>query len=347
MRIPPTIPAGGDRGGRFRPRRPARWGAAAVITALALLLAACTGSSGSAGPAAQSTATSAAAAPAASSSSVAAVRSPYTKVLVIAEENETYDQVLGGTHAPYLIGLARTYGSATAMFAGDAVSCPSLPSYLIMTSGDRFGICDDNDPSSHPISAANVFQQVAVSGRQWRDYAESMPAPCLRTDSPDGLYAVRHAPASYYVTEAGRCPQWDIPMGTPTLGALHDDITAGTLPAYGFVSPNVCDDMHGGPGCAASVATGDTWLRQWIPTLMAGSDYRSGRLAIVITWDEGSDASNHTPLVVISPTTQHLSVTQPLTLCSVLRGVEDILHLAPLGCAAQAKSVATAFHLTS
>ena len=177
-----------------------------------------------------------------------------------------------------------------------------------------------------------------------------MPSNCKLTDSPDGMYAVRHAPAAYYLDQRTQCAQWDIPMGTLTQGALHDDLAAGTLPAYSVISPNVCDDMHGGANCSDSlVQSGDDWLRQWMPAIMQGADYKAGRLVVIITWDEGADGtnSNHIPTLVISPTTRHVEVTQPLTHCSMLRTAEDVLQLAPLGCAAQATSAAAAFHLTS
>src|SRR5450755_3039588 len=137
----------------------ARWGFATTALAV-VLLAACTGSAGGSVQRASSSVARGAAAASAPASPVPSVNSPYSKVLVVAEENETYEQVLGRGQAPYLSGLATAFGSATNMFAGDPVSCPSLPSYLLMTSGDRYGICDDNDPAAHPIAAANIFQQV-------------------------------------------------------------------------------------------------------------------------------------------------------------------------------------------
>jgi len=334
---------------------------AVLLPAMVFLLAGCGAGSGAAtkGSGASSSSTSGAGSglPAPSVSPTSPASSParsvgdppsaYSKILVIAEENKTYREILGGSQAPYLKKLAATYGSATAMDAGYPASCPSLAAYLLMTSGNRYSICDDDDPAAHPITAANIFQQVAASGRQWRNYAESIPAPCSLTNGDNGLYAVRHAPAAYYRNLAPQCRTWDIAMGTPTAGALHTDIAAGTLPAYGFMSPNVCDDMHGGPDCPGDVAAGDTWLRHWIPAIMAGPDYRRGDLAIVITWDEGSDSDNHIPTLVISPTTRHLAVARPLTHCSMLRTIEDVLHLAPLGCAAGAPSAAAAFHLTT
>ena len=70
----------------------------------------------------------------------------YSKVLLVVEENKTYDQVLGAARAPYLAGLAATYGTATALDAGYPAKCPSLAAYIILTSGDDHGICDDKGP---------------------------------------------------------------------------------------------------------------------------------------------------------------------------------------------------------
>jgi hypothetical protein len=265
-------------------------------------------------------------------------------VLVIAEENKSYNDVLRSGAAPYVTMLASRYASATAMDAGYPVSCPSLAAYLLMTGGERAGICDDDDPSADPMANASIFSQVAASGREWRDYAESMPGPCARTNH--GLYLVRHTPAPYYVSERDRCEKWQVPLGTTAAGALHEDVTAGTLPAYSFVTPNACNDMHGGPGCAGDeVATGDSWLAGWMPKILAGPDYRAGRLVVVITWDEGSPSDNHIATLVIAPTANHLSVATPLNHCSMLRLAEETLALPPLGCAATAASPRAAFAL--
>ncbi len=60
--------------------------------------------------------------------------------------------------------------------------------------------------------------------------------------------------------------------------------------------------MHGAPSCPNHrIRSGDTWLKAWIPIILRVADYRAGRLAIVITWDEGTPTSNHIPTVVIAP----------------------------------------------
>ncbi|MBO0828640.1 MAG: hypothetical protein J2P24_12740 [Streptosporangiales bacterium] len=268
------------------------------------------------------------------------------KVLLVVEENRPYGEIIGSDSAPYLNRLASTYGLATAFDAGYPARCPSLPAYLLLTSGSTHGICDDRDANRHRIGGPNIFAQVAASGRQWRGYAESMPGPCHRGDDDD--YVARHAPAPYYVTAQDRCADWDVPMGTRTSGAFHTDVAHGRLPAFSFVTPDVCHDMHGGVRCFGDdVRNGDTWLRDRLPMVLDGPDYRRGNLTVVVTWDEGGEESNHIPTLVISPHTKHVRSAARFTHCSLLRTMEELLALRLLGCAATAPSMRSAFRLTA
>ncbi len=272
--------------------------------------------------------------------------SPYTKVMVIAEENHTYEHTIGAPKAPYLNQLAARYGSASAMDAGYPTTCRSLTGYLLMTSGTAEGVCDDRGPSHHPMAGDNIFAQVAAAGLSWRGYGEDEPAPCARGNSPDGLFLVRHTPAAYYLTEQARCATAQVAAGTPQQGALHDDISGGTLPSFAYVTPNACHDMHGAASCPDHrVVNADAWLASWIPQVLAGPDFSSGRLVVIITWDEGSGPSNHIPTIVISPTTTQVTSATAYTHCSTLATVEDVLGLARLGCAATATAMTTAFSL--
>jgi len=259
---------------------------------------------------------------------VPAAATPYTKVLMIVEENRTYGEIVGSPDAPYLTRLARAYGSATAMTAGYRVRCPSLAGYLLLTSGTTAGICDDEGPRHHRLAVPNVFAQLDAAHRPWRNYAEDLPAPCATRNSRDGVFLVRHTAVPYYTTLRHSCR-----TGQVALPALAAD-AAGRLPAFSLVTPNACHDMHGARPCPRGrVATGDRWLSTWIPRLLSGPDYRAGRLVVIVTWDEGSDRSNHIPTVLISPTTRHTAATGPHDHCSTLRTVQDILRLPPLACA--------------
>jgi hypothetical protein len=270
----------------------------------------------------------------------------YQKVMVIMEENRTYGEIIGSPDAPYVTRLSRKYGSATHMVANYPVGCPSLAAYILVTSGGTGGICDDRGPRHHRIRASNIFAQLDAAHRPWRNYAENLPRPCAHRNGTNGVFLVRHTAVPYYTSESRLCSIGQVRLGKTSHGALHNDLVAGRLPAYSFVTPNACHDMHGAPRCpGAHVAAGDRWLSKWIPRILTGADFRAGRLVVIITWDEGSSTDNHIPTVVLSATTRHVVAAQRYDHCSTLRTTEDLLHLPRLGCATSAVSMAAGFHL--
>jgi phospholipase C len=276
----------------------------------------------------------------------AAHGSGITKVMVIAEENHAYDDIIGSPDAPYLSRVAAGNGNATHVDAGYPVRCPSLAAYILLTSGTTGGICDDRAPKAHPLTGDNLFHQITASGQQWRGYAEAAPGNCVLTNSSNGRYLVRHVPATYYVADRRDCARWVLPMGTPSRGALRQDLSGGALPAYSFLSPDACHDMHGAPSCMVDrVGKADRWLQRWLPVIVGSPDYRAGRLAIIITWDEGTAVSNHIPTVVIAPGARRVVAHTPFTHCSTLRTVEEVLGLPLLGCARTAASMRSTFRL--
>jgi hypothetical protein len=320
--------------------------AAAIGAGALIAVTACTATP--AGPTAAGSATQSPPGAAAGGGAVLPGGSPYSKVLIIAEENKAYSRIIGSADAPYVNKLAKAYGTAKNMSAGYAINCPSLAAYVLLSSGSTHGICDDSDAVKHRLTGDNIYQQVAKSGQRWRSYAESMPTNCRPTNTGDGVYVVRHAPAPYFVTEtqSGRCKNWHVPLGSLTGGALRDDVVEGTLPAYSFVTPNACDDMHGAGKCKTDlVRKGDTWLSQWIPRILAGRDYKAGRLVVFVLWDEGNATDNHVPALILSPTTVKVASATHFTHCSVLRTVEEVLGLPLLNCAQQALSMRQDFRL--
>jgi phosphatidylinositol-3-phosphatase len=158
-----------------------------------------------------------------------------------------------------------------------------------------------------------------------------------------GRYAVKHNPAAYYVGDSDRaaCRTDDIPLGSLQSGALRRDIDASTLPAFAFVTPNLCNDTHD-----CSVRTGDSWLATWIPRIVNGPNFRAGNTLVVLTWDEGVGGANQIPTVVVGPTVRPGTVASVrLDHYALLRTTEDLLGVGRLGAAASAPSLAVAFGL--
>jgi hypothetical protein len=218
----------------------------------------------------------------------------YDHVIWIFMENQDYNHVIGSSSAPYENQLANACGLATNY---SAITHPSLPNYIAATSGDYWGIQDDNPPASHPLTVPSIYSQVNAAGKTWRDYEESAPGNCPQSAAYP--YAVKHDPAPYFTGIATDCANWDVPLGTTASGALQHDLAADTLPAFAFVTPNLCNDTHD-----CSVATGDAWLESWVPMITSSAAYRAGRTALVITWDEADgSASNQVATIVVSPST--------------------------------------------
>jgi phospholipase C len=268
----------------------------------------------------------------------------YTHVIWVWMENHSYNDIIGSSQAPYINSVANECGLATNYHN---LSHPSLPNYVGATSGLAVSSLStfnsDCSPSKRcSTSAASVFGQ----GESWKGYEESMPSNCDKSNS--GEYAVRHNPPPYFTSLSG-CSTFDVPYTQ-----LATDLSAGTLPTFSFVTPNLIDDMHDG-----TVAQGDSWLSSNLPTILNSSEYTSGSTAVFITWDEGTggssgencaanttDQSCHVATIVISPST--LVGVKSGTLFnhySLLATAEQLLGLPFLGQATSATTMTSAFNL--
>ena len=98
-------------------------------------------------------------------------------------------------------------------------------------------------------------------------------------------------------------------MGTP-LAQLAKDLADNTAPQFSWITPNICNDMHGmsGPACpypstgagpsAQQYQLGDTFLHHWIDTITESRAWTKGSV-IFVTWDEGG-YSNVSPFSPVS-----------------------------------------------
>jgi hypothetical protein len=245
---------------------------------------------------------------------------------------------------PFLKSHSRRYGTATRYYA---ITYPSLPNYLVMTGGSTFGVRDNGNPDVHPRKGPSVFGQLLASGMTAKTYAEAMPRNCALRNK--GTYVVRHNPWTYFADPAERaaCRKYNVPSGSPRNGALAEDIAKGQLPSIGFLIPDNC---HNGHDC--SIGTTDRWLRSWLPTIKNGPDFRSGRLAIIITWDEDDRSTdNRVAMVVIHPALKGRSVksrkvSTRLSHYSLSATISRLAGTRPLRDADQGRDLLAAFGLS-
>ena len=239
-------------------------------------------------------------------------------------ENHTYSEIAGAS--PYLNQLARTCALATRY---SAITHPSLPNYLALTSGDIDGIT--SDCTSCSTNAHSLFEQLRGD---WREYLESMPSPGYQGASA-GLYARKHNPASYYTRITNSFKRNAVPLGSRSNGNLARDLRQNTLTRFSLIVPNLCHDEHNCP-----IATGDTWLHSWLPLIFKSPGYRLGHLILVITYDEGADTDNHVYTVAAAPWIRPgTTLTMSLDHYSLLRTTQDLFHLPCLAHACSATSM--------
>jgi len=255
-------------------------------------------------------------------------------VFTIVMENEESSSLIGNSAAPYINGLANSYGLATQYYG---VSHPSLPNYLALTAGSTFGIASDS--TTCWVGATNLADQIEAGGRSWKAYLEGMPSACFVGDAYP--YMQKHNPWIYYNdirTNAARCAAHVVPFTQ-----LGTDLAGGSVPNYVWITPNMCNDMHD-----CSIATGDTWLRNQVPAILNSAAFRNGGV-LFITWDEGSTnagcctnaAGGRIVTLVISPLARtgfQSSVAE--THYSLLRTIEDSWNMPRLGGAACTCTVA-------
>jgi len=166
-----------------------------------------------------------------------------------------------------------------------------------------------------------------------------MPGPCT-LDARTGLYAVKHNPAAYYrsADDRGACQRDNLPLGTTADGPLARALDHDTLPAFSFITPNLCNDTHDCP-----VKRGDVWLSVWLGRILSSQAYRAGSTAVFVVWDEPGII----PHIVVSPSTRPGTASDtPFDHYGLLRTTEEMLGIRNLlGRAATARSMRSAFRL--
>ena len=242
-------------------------------------------------------------------------------IVLIFEENQDYASIVGNLNdAPFINGTMIA-GGFLATDYWDVAGWGSKPNYIAATSGVT------GRGLRAPYRVENLFDQLQTTGHSQRSYEEGMPRPGFLKGtygSPPGNYDKTHDPAAYYtdiVRDHGVCMATLLPAGIDNSpSGLIADAEAGVLADVNFVTPNDCDNMH-----SCSIATGDAWLSQVVPPIVAAG------ATVILTWDEGS-TDGHVVFVEyganVRPGTRY---TQRADHYSLLAGLEDQFSLPRLG----------------
>jgi phosphatidylinositol-3-phosphatase len=255
------------------------------------------------------------------------------KVMVLLLENHGYDGVINSAQAPRINALATRYGLATHSYAQ---THPSLPNYLDLVAGSSLGISGDCTDCS--VEGTSVVDQLVQKGYDWRAYMEGMPSACYTGDSYAGLYAKKYDPFMYFAhirNDPSACAK--VQPYTGFAAALAAD----TLPAYTWVTPDMCHNGHDCP-----LPQSDAWVGDFVQGVVASPWFADGGV-LFVTYDEGTTdnaccqgaAGGHIATLVISKSTSPgARLDTDVDHAGLLRTIEELYGLPLLGAASCACS---------
>ena len=236
-------------------------------------------------------------------------------VIVIAMENKDADSQDGsGSYiygnmdgAPYINGELAAQAARADNYIDDSGASRSQPHYIEMIAG-RTKFHDvqfkcDNDPKfscghagqqnwstskGHLAAQLDAAQNPPLS---WMTYQEGID-PATTGACPinsAGLYAVKHNPFVYFADVSGAPPDENNAYciaHTRNLSQFAADMASNQLANFVFVTPDLCNDMHGALSCMDDKARhGDDFLKGFLPPVLDWA--RHNDAVVFVVWDEG------------------------------------------------------------
>jgi len=171
----------------------------------------------------------------------------FDHVYVLMLENHSKSSVIDNANAPYITKLAHKFTMADHYYG---VTHPSMPNYIATIAGDNFGIQDDNDQNVVNLDRPNLVDQLESRHIRWGAYMEDLPADKLARFGPErsdgteiSLYAKKHNPFVLFDDVKNNPARMAKVQDYSQLGA---DLNKKRAPQFVWISPNQCNDMHGG-----------------------------------------------------------------------------------------------------
>jgi acid phosphatase len=302
-------------------------------------------------------------------------------VVLVIMENHSYGQIIGSAQAPNINALALEGANfvnaptdpTSATSGSHGLRHPSQPNYLELFSGNHQGLLQDGHPGSAseplssppPFNTPNLAASLIAAGLTFATYSEHLPSvgfdgdgystnPALtqyeRKHNPVANWQSADAPANHHVPFAVNQPFTAFPTNPAGYAAL---------PIISIVVPDQQDDMHDG-----SITQGDAWLKTHILDGYYQWAKKHNSLLIVTFDEDGNDtASNQITTIFAGPMVKpgnyfESNINPPdtrppdglitptgtaMTHYNVLRTLEDIYGLAPIGGSANTPAIGDVF----
>jgi phospholipase C len=286
-------------------------------------------------------------------------RGPIKTVFVIMMENHDWKTIANNTYASYINDTLVHMGAHLENYKTPPGNHPSEPNYLWLEAGDNLGVKDDNAPATnHQATKDHLTAQLDTAGISWKAYAEGIKGDvCPLTAS--GNYDPKHTPQLFFddVTGTNQPDSAYCLAHVRPYTELDADIAANKVARYNFITPDLCNDMHGNGfvgdcgllGGDGHIKLGNAWLTAQIPKLLASNAYRDNGV-IFIVWDEGDASiigtSDDGPMgmIALSPLAKpNYTSSIAYTHSSLFRTIEQIFGVPYLRAAQGATSLSELF----
>jgi phosphatidylinositol-3-phosphatase len=185
----------------------------------------------------------------------------------------------------YMTSLASTYGLAT---HDTAITHPSEPNYIALTSGSTSGITSDGN-CCFQLSGSNIIDRIEASGRMWKAFAEDATNSGTCSFTPPRI--ADHFPFLEFrdMNTASRCSNF-LSATSPNDQEFISVLNGSNPPNFLWLTPNDQDNMH-----SSSVSVGDSYLAGLVPQILNSSTFKTKNAALFIVFDEGSDSCPSSP----------------------------------------------------
>lgn len=264
-------------------------------------------------------------------------------IFYIMMENQGDDDILGNTaDAPFINQLAGNNGVSTgfhgvthpslpnylSMFSGDfqgiwddckaGADSTCAPEEFVPNSGDGTSGAAltpaqiaSATAKPHLFAGKNLVDELEGKGKSWKAYMGGMPSAGFQGEFAPGdvngttvkLYAQKHNPFMYFsdVNSPGNARLQKV---VPFENNFDADLKSGNVPAFTWISPDQCSDMHGLSHAAATLINkptceepasgvahgpihlGDDYLKDTVTKITNSDVWKKTRSSIVIAWDE-------------------------------------------------------------
>ncbi len=212
-------------------------------------------------------------------------------VVLVVEENHSFESVITQAGMPYLKSLAEQHTLLTNYYSDVH---PSIGNYFTMTTGQYISTDDGYGGS---FSGENIISQLIAAHKTWKLYGDSLPRPGY-VGGNRRPYVKKHVPVAYFdVVRNDDNQRMNL---VPAAQFAADLQSPEGLPDFSMVIPDLDHDAHDG-----TLQEADDWLKKNIAPLLENPEFQKDGL-LIITFDESfkddkAHGGGHVTTVVVGP----------------------------------------------